>query len=575
MMAFDGVFLSAMVREIRQKAIGARVDKVYQPTREEIILFLRGVNCNEKLLLSARSTGARIQLTGLNVENPPVPPMLCMLLRKCLVGARLAKIEQSGAERIVTLTFDAHNEFGDEISLHLIAELMGRNANLILTDGEDKVIDCVRRTDATGVMRILLPGVRYEAPPVAPGRADVLLTDAQTVAQRVLSYDAPDRFTALLETTAGFSPAVCREVIARWEKAEKADGAALAEELRRAIEFSHDPVPTLAQYGSGKTDFSFLPMSAGVSGSPRTFETLSALLDTYYGERELRERMRQKSNELSKWLSNAVARVRRRVASQRQDLQATENREQWRQYGELLKANLHRICPGDTVCEVINYYSEACDTVCIPLDPALNPNQNAQRYFKEYRKAVNAQDILAQQIRAGERELEYLESVVLELENACSDGDLNEIRAELTEAGYRKPSRTREKVRRVAGTPLEYRSSDGLRILVGRNNHQNDELTLKMASGRDYWFHVKHIPGAHVILFTDGAQPPERSLDEAARIAAAHSKGVDGAPVEVDYLPAKRVKKPNGARPGMVIYENYQTVYIVVDRESVKHLKIQ
>lgn len=574
-MAFDGVFLSAMVAEIRQKAIGARVDKVYQPTREEIILCLRGINCNEKLLLSARSTGARIQFTGLNYENPPVPPMLCMLLRKCLVGARLARVEQSGAERIATLIFDARNEFGDEISLHLIAELMGRNANLILTDGEHKVIDCVRRTDATGVMRILLPGVYYQAPPAAPERADLLLTDVQTVAQRVLSYDAPDHFTALLETTAGFSPAVCREVIARWEQNKATDAETLAQELRRAVEFSHNPIPTLAEYGNGKTDFSFLPLSAGVAETPRTFETLSALLDTYYGERELRERMRQKSSELSKWLSNAITRVRRRVAYQREDLNATGNREQWRQYGELLKANLHRIRPGDTVCEVVNYYSEQCDMVRIPLNPALSPNQNAQRYFKEYRKAVNAVDALTERIEAGERELEYLESVALELENACSDGDLNEIRAELTEAGYWKPSRTREKVRRVAGTPLEYRSSDGLRILVGRNNHQNDELTLRMASGRDYWFHVKQIPGAHVILFTDGRQPSEQSLDEAARIAAAHSKGADGAPVQVDYLPAKRVKKPNGARPGMVIYENYQTAYIVVDRESVKHLKKQ
>jgi predicted ribosome quality control (RQC) complex YloA/Tae2 family protein len=277
---------------------------------------------------------------------------------------------------------------------------------------------------------------------------------------------------------------------------------------------------------------------------------------------------------LIKTVNNTLSRVRRRLENQRQELKQTEQREHLRECGESIKANLHRIKTGDTACDVVNYYSESCEQIRIALDPALTPTQNAQKYFKEYRKANTAVIKLTERIEQGETELKYLESVALELERAVSDGDLNEICNELSSEGYLKRSNTKEKVRRTAAAPIEYCSSDGFKILVGRNNRQNDELTVRMASGRDYWFHTKHIPGAHVIVFAQGEEIPSRTLEEAAKIAAAHSKAPNGVSVEVDYLPAKRVKKPNGAAPGMVVYENYQTAYVTVDQAGVQQLRV-
>lgn len=574
-MALDGLVLSCLKNEILQRAFGARVDKVYQPSKEEIILSLRGVGQEEKLLLSARSSAARVQFTKLNFENPPVPPMLCMLLRKCLVGARLTKVLQTDAERILTLVFDARNEFGDAVELHLICELMGRNSNLILTDEQNKIIDCIKRTDATSSVRILLPGVRYALPPVQD-RLDVLSTPPHEIAQAVLSAQTPDLFTALTQTVAGISPVVCRQLIHNYEASCSSQDrpTCLAQQLELLLQKAKAPQPSLLIDENGKTDFSFFAADEPPIVSSRQYDSFSDLLDAFYGEREFKERMRQKSLSLTKTVNNILARVRRRLENQRQELKQTEQREHLRECGELIKANLHLIKTGDTACDVVNYYSENCEQIRIALDPALTPTQNAQKYFKEYRKANTAVVKLTERIEQGQQELAYLESVALELERAASDGDLNEIRNELISEGYLKRSNTKEKVRRIAAAPIEYRSSDGFKILVGRNNRQNDELTVHMASGRDYWFHTKHIPGAHVIVFAQGEEIPLRTVEEAARIAAAHSKAQDGAAVEVDYLPAKRVKKPNGAAAGMVVYENYQTAYVTVDQAGVQQLRV-
>ena len=319
-MALDGLVLSCLKNEILQRAFGARVDKVYQPSKEEIILSLRGIGQEEKLLLSARSSAARVQFTKLNFENPPVPPMLCMLLRKCLVGARLTKVLQTDAERILTLVFDARNEFGDAVELHLICELMGRNSNLILTDEQNKIIDCIKRTDATSSVRILLPGVRYALPPVQD-RLDVLSTPPYEIAQAVLSAQTPDLFTALKQTVAGISPVVCRQLIHNYEASCSSQDrpTCLAQQLELLLQKAKAPQPSLLIDENGKTDFSFFAADAPPIVSSRQYDSFSDLLDAFYGEREFKELMRQKSLSLTKTVNNILARVRRRLENQRQE----------------------------------------------------------------------------------------------------------------------------------------------------------------------------------------------------------------------------------------------------------------
>lgn len=582
-MALDGAFLHKLREEIAEKALESRIDKIYQPLREEVVLLFRSKGFNGRLLLSCRGTAARIQFTDTAPENPVVPPMFCMLLRKHLMGAKLVAVEQPGLERVLFLRFDAVNEMGDRVAPALVLEILGSKANLLLLDGEGRIIDAVRRSDLENAGdRLIQPGARYELPP-SQHKVNLLEEPAADVLERLREKEGMELSAALRETLDGASPIVCREAAFR---AVRRKGAAVEEltaddreRLRLYLENLAEEIrtggrPTLVVKPDGTPwDFTYIPLSQyGREAVTRELPDYSVLLDTFYAEREKAERIRRQSQDLLRLLSNLTQRTARKIAAQKKDLEKSADREKYRIYGELLKANLHRVPKGASHVELENYYDPDMAPVRIPLNAALSPAQNAQRYFKEYKKTYTAEQVLGEQIAAGEKELVYLDSVFDALSRAESTAELQDIREELAAGGYLKRGGAKGKSLPARSKPMRFLSSDGFSILVGRNNRQNDELTLRVAAKNDIWLHVKNIPGSHVIVLTEGAVPPDRTLEEAAILAAYYSKARQSASVPVDYAPVRKVKKPAGAKPGMVIYEGNRTAYVQPDGELAKKL---
>ncbi|WOC33612.1 MULTISPECIES: Rqc2 family fibronectin-binding protein [Caproicibacterium] len=580
-MALDGAFLRHIKKEIESTALGTKVDKVYQPNRDELFLFLRGRNGTYKLLLSARANSARIHFVEGTPENPKYPPMLCMLLRKRLSGARLVQIRQLGLERALLLDFDGTNELGDTVRLTLAVEIMGRYSNVIFVDGDGKIIDALKRVDAEmSSERLVLPGLTYHLP---PPQEKLCLLDAEPeqILARIRSLPADMELQkALLRTLQGVSPVVCRELQFQIggeqsvtihdlsAEQQKACVAALTKLRKIILEISGQPVIVM---GPEKPfDFSFLPIRQyGSAAKGNVKPTFSALLDSFYGDRDRIERMHVKSQDLLRILATASERLSRKINHQRAELQQCEKRDEMRTRGDLLNANLYRIPKGSASVSVENFYEPNQPPLNIQLDPSLSPSQNAQKYYKAYRKASTAQKMLTVQIAQAKEELAYLDSVQEELSRAELERDLNEIRAELTEQGYIRRKKGKHGKEQLM-QPLHFQTSDGFTVLVGRNNRQNDQLTLKQAHKNDVWFHTQKIPGSHVILVTQGREPTEIALAEAAGLAAFHSRGKDSAQVPVDYTLVRYVSKPQGAKPGMVIYVRQKTLYVTPDAEFVK-----
>lgn len=578
----DALCLSAVLRETQGAVLGGRIDKIHQPSRDEVLLHIRGQGGPCRLLLSANPSRARLQLTALPRENPAEPPMFCMLLRKYLSGGKILALRQPPMERMAELVIEATNEMGDKVRRRLILEAMGRRTNLILLDGEDRIVDCLRRTggDLTQA-RPLLPGMFYADPPPQAGKEDPgALTPEEWAALAAKGADTPaDRF--LLEHFLGLSPLIAREVafeaLGETDAPVGRDPAALYARLTRL----------LAQVGEGKTtptllvregrpaDFSFRPiLQYGPATESVTCPTFGALLDRFYQEKETAERVRQKGQDFLKSLNHARDRLARKMANQAKELAETANRDRDRMYGDLITANLYRMKKGETLLRAENYYDPQGGEIDIPLDPRKSPQQNAAMYYKKYTKAKTAQEMLTLQLEKGERERDYLDSVLDAVSRAEGDRDLEEIRQELVETGYlRRRAKAKDRMKRPATKPLEFRSSAGLRISVGRNNLQNDRLTTKLAGKYDYWFHTQKIHGAHVILWAEGQRPDDQSLHEAACLAAWFSQGREGKKIPVDYTPVKYVKKPAGARPGMVVYTTYQTAYVDPDPALAERLK--
>ncbi len=583
-MAFDGVFLRLMCHELAPNLIGARVDKIYQPTKTLLVLALRSKEFNGKLMLCADPNGARIQLTKAEIENPPVPSMLCMLLRKKLIGAKLTALRQPDLERLVYLDFDTKNELGDPIVLTLVAELMGRNANLILCDGNGKVIDAIRRTDASDTTRIIMPGVTYTPPPVQ-NRFDLIRMDVSLAVEAVAACTPKNLATELLTAVPGISPIVCRELSFAATK-EQADDLPLTAkslqvltgqltDLQQQVQ-QYDGIPTMLADQSGKlTDITFFkPTQYGSTVTAYHADTFSELLDRFYTQRDQKARLQTKAHNLNKWLHTTLARLARTVNVRTLELAKAQDCESLRKYGELLKANLGRIPAGATVCRVVDYYDPECGEIDIPLSPALSPAQNAQKYFKEYRKQCTAAGMLEGLIRQAKADIAYLDSVQEALNRAETTADIEAIQEELQESGFLKVrgGNKKKKTMLKASMPYEFVSTDGFTIIAGRNNRQNDKLTLRESASDDLWFHTKNIPGSHVIVKSNHLPVPDTTLTQAAIIAATLSKGKDATGVAVDYCPVKRVKKPSGAAPGMVIYENYNTAYVDPDEALLKQL---
>ena len=581
-MPMDALCLSAVLRETDAAVTGGRIDKIYQPSRDEILLQIRGKEGACKLLLSANPARPRIQLTALNWENPTQPPMFCMLLRKYLSGGRILSLYQPPMERVAELRIEATDEMGDKVARRLILEAIGKKTNLLLLDGEDRILDCLRRTDADLTQaRPLLPGMFYQSPPPQPGKRNPsALTEADRAALLTGPLDMPaDRF--LLDHFMGISPLIARELafeaLGDVDAPAGQDSSRLLDRLAALVDrvAAGQTQPTLLRREDRPVDFTFRPiLQYGPGTESLAYPSFSALLDDYYQAREIADRVRQKGQDLIKPLHQARDRLARKMALQEKELAETENRDRYRLFGELITANLYRMKKGEKVLRAQNYYAPEGTEIDIPLDPLKTPQQNAARYYKLYAKAKTAEKMLTLQLEKGAGEREYLDSVLESVSRAEGDRDLEEIRQELTETGYlRRRAKAKDRMKRPAAKPLEYRSTAGLRISVGRNNLQNDSLTTKQAGKWDYWFHTQKIHGAHVILWTDGGEPDEESLREAAMLAAWFSQGKEGKKVPVDYTPVKYVKKPAGARPGMVVYTTYQTAYVDPDPTLAERLK--
>ncbi len=596
-MALDGAMLHLIKKEIEEGAVGAKVDKIFQPAREMLILAMRGKNQNRKLLLSASANSARIHFTEYPVENPAQPPMLCMLLRKKLCGARLASVEQAGLERVLLLRFDAHNELGDEITLTLAVEIMGRHSNLILVDERGLIVDSVKRIDSErSSLRMILPGLKYELPP-AQDKINLMEADLPSVVKQVKACKDKKLDKALMEVIQGISPIVAREIAYRATGFTDAAVAELTQGQTEKLTYHLGKLKTLLEdkgepnlvSSNGKPiDFTFIyPQQYGASAVSSAYEDYSSLLDRYYFKRDLNDRMKSKSQDLLKILANSSARISKKLMLQQEELKQCADREQYRINGDLINANLHLLQKGDVLAQVVDYYSETCATVKIKLDPTLTPAQNAQKYYKEYRKAQAAEQHLTERIRQGQEELDYIDSVLDALSRAKTERELAEIRQELTEQGVIKRGKptsgkpTSGKPTSGKSTsgkqppklpPLRFVSDDGFTILVGRNNQQNDRLTLKDSRHYDIWLHTLKTPGSHTVIVCDGKQPPDRTIEQAAQLAAYHSSARESGLVPVDYTLIKYVSKPRGAKPGMVIYTHQSTVYVHPDEELAQRL---
>ena len=583
-MPLDAICLQAVVEELRPQLLNLRIDKVQQPARDQVILLLRG---NKRLLLNAGANAPRIQLTEVPRDNPAEPPMFCMLLRKHLVGARVADIIQPPLERLVRMELDITDDFGQPGKRTLVLEAMGRRSNLILLDGEGRVIDCMRRVDADmSAARQVLPGLYYE-PPAAVGRLPVT-EETEAGFREKLSAGNPERQidAFLLDHYFGISPLMARELAFRTTGEtdshlfglDRAGEDRLWEELSEFISAVQENCFTpICLVKEGRPfEFSCLPIRQyGSAAEQETYESFSALLDAFYEARERQERVRQRGADLIRTATTARDRLRRKLAMQEKDYAATQDRDRLRVCGDLITSNLDRMERGQSklVCE--NFYDENCAETTIQLDPLLTPQQNAAKYYKRYTKAKTAEKYLRDQMEIARRDLEYLESVLEEIQHAEAEQDFIEIRNELRDAGFlRKQGKSKKEPKRTA-RPWEFHTTSGIRVLVGRNNRQNDQLTCKEADHRDIWLHTQKIHGAHVILCTGGQAVDDDTIVEAAKLAAWYSQARESGNVPVDYTQVKNVKKPAGARPGMVIYNTCRTVNVTPDEELVKALRVK
>ena len=585
-MPLDALCLSGVVHELQNALSGAKIDKIYQPGRDEVVLALRAPAGNVKLLLSANPSHPRAHLTQISRENPDKPPMFCMLLRKHLSGARLLELVQPPMERVVDLRLEALDELGDRVERRLVLEAMGRHSNLILLDGEGRIMDCLRRVDSDmSARRQVLPGLFYRLPP-AQEKLDPSSLDRAALESALAA--APEESQAdkwLLDTFGGLSPLICRELAfraggatdARLHQMGEGGRSRLLDELEGLLRSVQENsfTPVMLEKEGHPSDFTFQPISQyGPAVSCVPFPSFSALLDRFYEQRENQERVRQRGQDLIRSVTNARDRAARKIGLQEQELAATRDRERLRQFGDIITSNLHAMEKGMSRLTAADFYDPECPQIHIPLDPLLTPQQNAAKYYKEYNKAKTAESILTLQLEKGRRDLDYLNSVLEAIALAEGERDLQEIRQELTDTGYlRRPSKARDRGKRVASKPMEFRSSSGLRISVGKNNTQNDLLTTKQAFKSDLWFHTQKIHGSHVILWTEGGQPDLTSIQEAAQLAAWFSQGRESGKVAVDYTPVKYVKKPGGARPGMVVYTTYETAYVAPDGELARRLR--
>lgn len=567
------MYLSFLVSKVNELLTGAKVDKIHQPSKNELVFIMRTRGGMHKLYFSADANSPRFAVTESVPENPQTPPMLCMLFRKRLVGATLSGVEQFGLDRTAFFNFDATNEIGDRVKLTLAVEIMAQHSNVILFDSDNRIVDALRRVDAEkSSYRLVLPGAQYKLPP-AQEKLDIRNEEPQRICRDILALENSGLSSAVLKTVQGVSPLLAREVAFRVCGDDKGVGELTTEEKMnllceisalKSIVIKDEAKPTMVLDESGKPmEFSFMPVTQyGNSYKVIEKEDVFCLLEDFYFERDRLLRTRSKGAELFKLLDTVIERTARKLNNQQEDLRRCADRDELKINAELITAAQYRLQKGASVYEVENYYDNN-SIVKISVDPALSPSQNAQKLYKEYRKACTAENMLVKLIDEGEQDLEYLKSVRDMLERSTLEREFGEIKDELISQGFIKPKKSGKKqMKKQALPPLEFKTSQGFTVLVGRNNVQNDKLTFKTGRKGDIWLHAQKCPGSHTLLLSDGGEIPDDAIVEAAEIAAYYSSARSSTLVTVDYTDVKNIKKPNGAKPGFVVYYTYYSVNV-------------
>lgn len=565
-MAFDGGIIRKIVSELKT-ATDSRIDKLYQPSGDELVILLRKKGFSERLFISVRSGAARIHFTEERPENPETPPMFCMLLRKHFSSAKLVDVCQRGFERIVELSFEAVNEMGDRVNLKIVCELIGNQSNVILLNGEGRIIDALKRSDISA-KRLILPGAVYEYPE-PQDKLDIIAENAETIAEKISECGEIPLWKGILNVIGGVSPLIAREMAYRMDGEDTLCHDADKEKLKSEINYIKTEILSggspvmLKSSDNAPVDFCYIPIKQyGNLYKPQEFTSFGELLDDFYRTREIQARMKRMSADITKLVSNLISRAKKRKETRKMELSACADREKLRIYGELIKANIYAIAPGSKEVSLQNFYDEELKEISVPLDPALSASKNADRYFKEYKKSYTAEQTLTALIQKDSEEIEYLETVSEALERCTQSSDIAEIREELRQGGYIKGNTVGKPKKNKSVTLKEYTSREGYKILVGKNNTQNDYITTRLASKGDLWFHTKGIHGSHVVVMCEGNEVSEETVVFAASLAAKNSKAANSSNVPVDYTPIKYVKKPAGAKPGMVIYTTNKTVFV-------------
>jgi predicted ribosome quality control (RQC) complex YloA/Tae2 family protein len=582
---FDGVVIKSVIEELSETTTGSRIEKIFQPESDEIVLHLRGHGRSDRLVLSANAGCPRIHLTGTVKNNPKNPPMFCMLLRKYISGGRIDSILTYDFERMASINIEAVNELGDRSLKKLVIEIMGRHSNIILLNEDDIIIDSIKHVDIEiSSKREVMPARPYQMPPAQDKKSPPFIILEELIPNARQSNGNLRIGKFLLSSIKGFSPLLCNELCYRANVDEKISISELSQDMEKNLTDSltsmfsdinakkYRPCIIYRDTKMQKpSDFHCMDIYA--YPVKKHFDSINLTIDTYYSHRDSMERLSQKSSSMVRLLNTNIDRCMRKISYQQEELSEALKSDELRLYGELLTANLHNIPEGSSHAVLPDYYSSDGKTVSIPLNENISPQKNAQNYFKKYKKAKRTFENVSKQLKETKKELSYLESVLSLLENCKTPEEIDDIKEELVQQGYiarRKSSSSKKKDDKPS--PVRYKSSDGIYIYAGKNNIQNDYLTLKLASSKDLWLHTRNIPGSHVVIRKLTKSIPDTTIEEAALIAAWHSKSRHSANVPVDYTEIKYVKKPSGAKPGMVIYENFKTVIVTPDEEIINRL---
>jgi len=576
-MSYDGIVTRAVVNELRDKLLGGRVDKIYQHEKDELTITIYSKGINQKLLVSSSSNTPRLYLTRLAFKNPDTPPMFCMLLRKYLIGGHVLDIRQENLDRVVTITVSGTDELGHPLNRELVIEIMGKHSNIILIEESSKrIIDSIKRVPVDiSRIRQILPGLTYHPIQNQDKRDPLNVSDTEFMDLIAKSNGNTQVFKFLYQSFTGLSPLIARAICQKSGLEPERTMASLLDKAISSLYDEFEKTMTRVRVGSFKPMIAKNEDTGTIDGFHSLFldyfgtkgiifyDSVSEMLDSVYSSKDIYDRLSQKSSSLRKLVQTRLEKAQNKLTKLREELLESSERDKYKTYADLIQSNLHRIKKGTSVALLQNYYDPRMEELSVPLDEKLGAVENAQRYYKKYSKLKTASLLLDNQISETEEEISYLEHVIMSLENSTEVYELEEIRNELAHEGYISiTSKQGRKRKDVISKPLHFVSSDGFSIFVGRNNRQNEILTMKTAKKEDYWLHVKGIPGSHVIIRTEGRTLTDKTLEDAAILAAWYSRGRNSSNIEVDYTLRKNVWKPKNSKPGFVNYDNQSTIIV-------------